>query len=155
MLYLMYQYLFNNSEGVSSADVTEQVLQIADTLFTVEELSRDNYESLISIADSVDNETSGDTERVVLWRAVFERESFGLSDERISKIRSFLDAAYNSSESSQAYASRYASGIADFVTDTLSDIGSTAGDLAEAAKPSSWMLPLAVATTAVVAVKVL
>jgi hypothetical protein len=142
--YALYKYLFENEEGVSVSDVNEQMLEIADALLVTDELSLDNHAKLSSMADSIAAETGDDSERVAIWIAVFNAESFGLADTRIDKIKSFLDSAMQSSESAQSYASRYSEGIATFVTDTLADVKTTVD---KATEPTNWILPVGLAAT--------
>ncbi len=135
----LYDYLFNDTEGISVSDVSGQLVEIADSLNAQGELLDPGYTNLLSLVDRVNAETDDDTERVVLYRAAFSESSYGLSDARKAKITDFLNAAYESSESAKDYASRNAAGIVEFISVTVSDIGDAAE---EVTKPRNYILPV-------------
>ncbi len=135
----LYDYLFNNTEGVSLSDVSGQLVEIADSLNAQGELLDPGYTDLLSLVDRVNAETDDDTERVVLYRAAFSENSYGLSDTRRAKIADFLNAAYESTESAKDYASRTADGIVELISETVSDIGDAAD---EVTKPRNYILPV-------------
>jgi len=139
----MYDYLFNDTEGISLSDVSGQLVEIADALHIQGEMTDTGYQSLLMFVDAVNAETDDDTERVVLYKESFAVNNYSLSDAKHAKIIDFLNAAVESSESAKDYASRNADGIVTFISETASDIGDAAGNVAdEVTKPGNYILPI-------------